>query len=253
MQIKTGAQVWALRNLLQENADATLEKLATAGYSFIEPAGFDVQNRTVQNFTPSKLKKLANAYGLDIVSGHFYFDLGNATIACEVASELGMKYIVHSYFKDQIDQNIESYQKAAEQLNRMGEVAKSYGLQLAYHNHAHEFENLNGKIPFDVLIENTVPDLVAFQPDLGWMIYADANPVDYFTKHPQRFPLWHLRDIDKTKQSTTIGNGLVAFKSIFTEKENAGLQYAIVEMASGTEDILSKMLISYRFINKDLC
>ncbi|GAB3413770.1 sugar phosphate isomerase/epimerase family protein [Niabella aquatica] len=251
MKIPLGAQVWSLRNQLNDNAGVVFNKLAAAGYTFIEPAGFNITEKTMQGFLLPELKRMAGYHGLEIISGHFHFGVEEAHAVCEAAVQMGMKYIVRSFFQNEVNPNTDYYKQAADALNHIGETAEIYGLQLAYHNHAHEFDAINGILPFDLLLQNTDPELVSFQADLGWMVYAGQLPQEYFKKHPGRFPLWHLRDIDAdTKKSTAMGEGMVPFKSIFAEKEKAGLKYAMVEMSSDIENPLGKMLDSYTILNK---
>lgn len=249
MKPATGAQLWSLRNLLLEEPEATLEKLATAGYTVVEPAGFNINERTIQGFEPSALKNFTKAQGLEIISGHFQFNTEEAFIACECAALIGMKYIIRSFFSNELEPTWDAYKKAADALNHMGATAKIFGLQLAYHNHAHEFEIIDGVSLFDILLEQTDPELVMFQPDLGWLGYAGQNPVDIFQKFPGRFPLWHLRDIEaETKRSTAIGSGMIDFNPAFAHQDVAGLKYAIVEMASDAEDPLGKILSSHKVL-----
>lgn len=254
MQTPIGVQIWSLKNLLQVNPQATLEKIALAGYSFIEPAGFNVQERTMQGFYPVLFKQMAGDLGLDIVSGHFRFNKEDCHIACNCAAEMGMKYLVHFFLETDFEQTIDKYKEAALYLNYIAETAKSFGLQLAYHNHAHEFKPIDGIVPFDILLQRTNPALVSFQIDLGWMAVANHSPQQYFIKYPSRFPLWHLRDIDsQTKKSTSLGCGVVDFKAIYAEKEMSGLQYAIVEISSDTENPLEKILNSYDVVHEVFC
>lgn len=249
MKPATGAQLWSLRNVLREEPEATFEKLAAAGYAVVEPAGFSIAERTIQSFNPDKLKKMANSQGLQMVSAHFQFNTEEALSVCDCAASMGMKYIVRSFFSNEIEQTQDAYKKAAQSLNHMGATANIFGLQLVYHNHAHEFEVVDGITLFDILLDHTDRELVVFQPDLGWLAVAGHDPVQLFRRYPGRFPLWHLRDIDAaTKKSTAIGNGMIDFSSAFASQDLAGLQYAIVEMASDAEDPLGKILASHKAI-----
>ena len=67
----------------------------------------------------------------------------------------------------------------------MGEKCKEAGLKFAYHNHAFEFEMLDDKIPYNVLLDNTNPELVSMQLDLYWMVYGGYDPIEYFNKYPK--------------------------------------------------------------------
>jgi sugar phosphate isomerase/epimerase len=249
MKPATGAQLWSLRNVLREEPEATFEKLATAGYAVVEAAGFNITDRTIQGFKPRDLKKLAETREIQIISGHFHLDVETAPVVCEYAAQLGMQYFVIFNLKDTLKASVAGYKTAAFELNNVGEIARSYGIRVAYHNHAHEFSPIDGVIPFDILLDHTDRELVVFQPDLGWLAVAGHDPVQLFRRYPGRFPLWHLRDIDAaTKKSTAIGNGMIDFSSAFASQDLAGLQYAIVEMASDAEDPLGKILASHKAI-----
>ncbi|MFT4092642.1 MAG: sugar phosphate isomerase/epimerase [Niabella sp.] len=253
MKILPGVQIWSLRNLISDNAAAVFKKLATTGYTFIEPAGFNLEDRTIQGFSPKELRTLAGHQGLKIYSGHFQFLPEDTHAVCECAAEAGMQYIVCSYLREEQKVSIESYKAAADELNEVGALVKMYDLQLVYHNHAYEFDRLNGEIPFNLLLKNTDPQNVVFQPDLGWMVYANQSPVDYFDQYPGRFPLWHLRDIDAgTGASTTVGKGMVDFVTIFKKKALAGLKYPVIEVASGVDDPLQKITQSFSFVQNRL-
>ncbi|MGN7784837.1 sugar phosphate isomerase/epimerase family protein [Niabella sp. 22666] len=249
MKPATGAQLWSLRNVLREEPEATFEKLAVAGYTVVEPAGFNISELTIQGFKPQALKKIATDHSIKIISGHFQLDLNSAPIFCEQAAQLGMKYFVVFNLRDGLKLSQEGYKAAANDLNKVGKIASSYGIKVGYHNHAHEFAEIDGVIPFDILLDYTDPDLVVFQPDLGWLGYAGQEPVNIFQKYPGRFPIWHLRDIDPvTKRSVAIGSGMIDFQSTCANRDLAGLEYAIVEMASDTEDPLGKILSSRQVI-----
>ena len=84
--------------------------------------------------------------------------------------------------------------RLADQFNKCGEIAKANGLRFAFHNHVDEFHELEGKIPFDVMIENTDKGLVTFQIDTAQLVYGGLKCHDYVNRYPGRFANWHLKD-----------------------------------------------------------
>lgn len=57
------------------------------------------------------------------------------------------------------------------------------------------------------------------------LLKAGVDPVELFKKHPGRFPLWHVKDIDKDLQEPLpVGEGIVDFKKIFASAEIAGMK-----------------------------
>lgn len=66
--------------------------------------------------------------------------------------------------------------------------------------------------------------------DLAWAIKGGIDPVALFEKHPGRFPLWHVKDIDKDMQVIKpVGEGVIDFKRIFKYAKTAGLKYPFIE------------------------
>ncbi len=127
--------------------------------------------------------------------------------------------------------NINQYKVLAERINKAGEICKNAGLQLAYHNHDFEFDKLDGEYGYEVLLNNTDENLVKFEMDLYWVVRAGWNPNELFKKQPGRFPLWHVKDmdkIDKTK-NTEVGTGLVDFNTIFSGAALSGVKHFMVE------------------------
>ncbi|MBE9491274.1 MAG: TIM barrel protein, partial [Bacteroidetes bacterium] len=137
------------------------------------------------------------------------------------------------------------------EFNKIGERCRSSGLQFAYHNHAFEFEKMDGIIPYDILLEQSDPEFVTMQLDLYWMVFGGYEPIDYFGKYPGRFGLWHVKDMDNTekRESTEIGKGIIDFKKIFADKERAGMKYFYVEQESFKIPPFESIAISYNYLN----
>src|SRR2546426_670536 len=53
--------------------------------------------------------------------------------------------------------------RLADRLNRAGEKCRAAGIKLCYHNHAFEFEPMEGSTPFQVLMESTDKNLVGLE------------------------------------------------------------------------------------------
>lgn len=150
------------------------------------------------------------------------------------AVEGGLAYLVCSSTPvstvEEINKSIEVFQKT-------GEAAKKAGIGFAYHNHATEFDPVDGgKTPYELILSQTDKELVKMELDLAWATKAGKDPVTLFNEQPGRFPLWHIKDIkDDKKTITEVGNGMVDFKRIFSAAKVAGLKYFFVEqdMAPG--------------------
>ena len=118
-------------------------------------------------------------------------------------------------------QTVENYQKVVELFSKAGEDCKKANLKFGYHNHDYEFEKDKEQVLYDILLKNTDPSLVHMELDLGWVLVTGNNPSDYFQKYPGRFPLWHLKDMDKVKKhSVEFGKGQLDIKGLLLKEKH---------------------------------
>jgi sugar phosphate isomerase/epimerase len=174
--------------------------------------------------------------------------------AVDDAAAAGAKYMVCAYLAETERGNLEHYKYIGEQLNKAGERCQKAGLQLCYHNHDFEFQAQDGKLPFDLLLNGTDKKLVQMELDLYWIAKAGHDPLALFKKHPGRFPLWHVKDMDKTPQKafTEVGNGSIDFKKIFAHADEAGMKYFFVEQDSTPGSPFDSVTQSITYIKKNL-
>ena len=123
--------------------------------------------------------------------------------------------------------------------NEVGRVMKDVGIQFGYHNHNFEFKPIDGVVPYyDIFMPEMDADLITMELDIYWASKAGQDPVEMFKKYPGRFQLLHLKD--KTHESapifevqkddiTSVGSGVIDFKSIIAAKNIAGVKYMFVE------------------------
>jgi sugar phosphate isomerase/epimerase len=120
-------------------------------------------------------------------------------------------------------------------LNRAGAAARQAGMVLAYHNHAFEYEPLSGdsgETLFDVLLDNTDPDLVAFELDVFWTKVAGVDPVTELSRLGRRVPLLHLKDYTggtSAESAAPVGTGSLPWPEIVIAANAAGVVWGIVE------------------------
>ena len=236
MKFTTGIQLYTLRDLMAQDPIKALNLVAKTGYQEVEFAGYF--NKTTQELA-STLREL----GLTAPSAHYGLDDLNANLSqiIEDAHTLGHKYIVLPYLTDeQRDGGIDTYKKLAVKCNKFGEACKQADIQFAYHHHDFEFFKTHNQVPFDVLLNETDADLMKIEMDLYWMAKANQSPTDYFKKHPQRFPLFHVKDMDAQGDFADVGTGVLDFDSIFAQHEISGIQHFFVER-DHTLDVLKTM------------
>jgi sugar phosphate isomerase/epimerase len=165
------------------------------------------------------------------------------------AAEGGLSYLVCSSIPVN---TLDEIKTAVEVFSKSGEACKKVGVQFAYHNHTTEFDTVEGHRPFDYILSHTDKNLVKMELDLAWATKAGQDPVELFKMHPGRFPLWHVKDLDRnTKNPTEVGNGYIDFKRIFDHAGESGMKYFFVEQ-DGAPKPLEDVAISYNNLKKIL-
>lgn len=285
---EVGLQLYTLRNQLGENAASTIERVAQIGYNHVETFGSQIGQDGKVTFWGMEVPALAASLadnGLKTYSGHYdmgdFLTRGNGNadtlkVHLDTAAALGQQYVIAPVPPFQLIDKLtaDDYRFMADQLNKGGELAAASGLKIGYHNHFWEFRTLaDGSKGLDILIENTDNATVFFELDLFWSEKAGTDSAAYLENHPGRFPLWHIKDMDKNDTEVVtgdgyddkpfaeitgnityaeVGTGSIDFKKIMTEKEVAGLQHVFVEQDIITIDPFESIAKSYTYVKNEL-
>ncbi len=283
-----GLQLYTLRDQLAEDVASTLSRVAEIGYNHVETFGAEIGEDGKATFWGLSIPALSARLAENNVkthSGHYdlaeFLTPGNGgqealKAYIDTAAALGQRYIIAPVPPIPLIDKLtaDDYHFMANQLNIGGELAAKAGLTIGYHNHFWEFRTLaDGSKGMDILIENTDNNLVAFELDLFWSEKSGTDSVAYFEKYPGRFPLWHIKDMDKNNSTVItgsdydtkpfmeitenityaeVGTGSIDFKKIVAEEKTAGLQYAFVEQDFITIDPFESIAKSYGYVKSEL-
>ena len=113
-------------------------------------------------------------------------------------------------------------------LNSLAESLAGEGMTIAYHNHWFEFDEVEGHVIYDYLIENTLPS-VRFIPDTYWIRFAGRDTVSYLKKLAGRVDTLHLKDY-KAKLFRAVGKGNIDFVPILAAAKECGVRCAVAEL-----------------------
>lgn len=136
-----------------------------------------------------EMKKVLAETGLNVPSAHVGLDKIEEVIP--YFAELGTKLIICPM--TDFCNKAEALE-VAEELNRLGQIAKPYGIKIGYHNHTDEFYMDEGKYLYDWLIDACDPEVTAFQVDCGWCSAAGVNPVEFINSHAGRIGAIHIKE-----------------------------------------------------------
>ena len=222
---KIGVQLYTVRDAMKEDFNGTLAKVAAVGYREVEFAGYFDRS-------PKDVKASLDRVGLVSPSAHFNNTyLGDKWPGVlESANIIGQQYIVCSSVDEKTRQEPGGWPRFAEMFNHAGEAARKAGIQFGYHNHSFEFTPVDGKLPYDILLHSTDPNLVKMEMDLYWIVNAGADPLAYFNRYPGRFPLVHVKGRAKNGDMTEVkGDNSIDWKALFAQSEKAGIKHYFVE------------------------
>ena len=235
---KIGIQLYTVRDQMDRDFEGTLAAVAGIGYAEVELAGLFGR-------TPEQARATLDGVGLRAVSSHNGVDQMNSDPEGVFggAVTLGQRWVVHPFFQSA---SLDDYRRLAEDLNTAGATARTYGLRVGYHNHAQEFEIIEGTFPMAVLIEETDPDLVDIQLDLYWAMEGfytynnpEARPLALFERAPGRFTSFHVKDGFPSEEGVRfadVGEGEIDFGPIFAARKRSGVKHYFVERDDAASD-----------------
>ncbi len=236
-----GLQLYSLRAEFTKNVPAAIEKVKGFGFRDVELAG-------TYNLSPETYLGMLKAAGLNPVAGHFGFDRyeKDPEGVAKEAKALGLKFAGTAWIPHKGDFTEADARHAAEVFNKAGAALKKQGIQFYYHVHGYEFQKHADGTLFDLLMQETKRDLVAYQMDVLWVVFPGQDPVGLLNKYGSRWQLMHIKDLKKgvklgaltgntqLTNDVPIGTGQMDWPSILKAAKKAGVKHYFIEDESPT-------------------
>ena len=228
---KVGLQLYSLRDVIFKDAKGVLKSVADFGYKELETFGH--AGGKIFGMTVSEYGAYVKSLGMKTISGHYGMDIleKNWEQTCDEAKSLGQTYVTVPWLNEEYYKTLDALKKTCETVNKAAQIAKAKGLKTAYHNHAFEFNKVEGQVMFDVMLAELDPKLVSMEMDIFWVVNAGQDPIQYFEKHPGRFEQWHVKDMDKSdkNRNADVGTGAIDFVKIFANAKKSGMKHFYIE------------------------
>lgn len=238
-----GVQLYTVRSLMEDDFEGTLRQVADIGYREVEFAGY-------YGRSPDEVRGLLDELGLSAPAMHVPLNMlrGDLDSILQTAQAIGHEYVVCPWLPE-AQRTMGFYRELPSILNAIGQQCRDAGLQFGYHNHDFEFASMDGTVPYNLLLQETDPQLVGMELDLYWIRAAGYDPLTYFADYAGRFPLCHVKDRTADGEITAVGQGEIDFAAIFAQSEQAGLQHYFVEH-DNPADPLASIQTSYAYLSQ---
>jgi sugar phosphate isomerase/epimerase len=195
-----GSQVYPHRALLKD-FPAYVKTMADMGVTRLElcsPLGYGADFASLSN--AKEITKIMADHGVKAESSHFTLrELREKQLdSIDWAKQVGIRQMIVATLSDGnggSSPTLDQVKKAAEEYNKMAEVAARHGMLQGLHNEGFELSMTDGQRTYDRLFELLDPKLVKFQFQMS-TITAGLVAADYFTKYPGRFISMHVQDVD---------------------------------------------------------
>lgn len=249
-----GVQLYTVRNVIVTDPAGTLKAIEGIGYSEVE-ATYDNLNQIWTALEATKLKRVS----IHVDAAIFMEGGGPLDTVLKDVKRHGFEYVVVPSLPT-AKGGADSIKQLADMLNKAGEQAKKRKLTLCYHNHAHDFQPIDGKPAVEMLLSETRPELVSLEMDVFWVSVAGLDPVAMLKKHAGRVPLVHLKDkaagIAKQYNEEVpksafkeVGSGSIDIPGVLKAADSAGVKHYFVEQDQTSGDPIASLRQSYKYLS----
>ncbi len=221
-------QMYTLRNVA--SLDERLKIVHDAGVHAVETVG-------TQDVSAAELKRLLDKYSIKAISSHVPLaDLRNdldGVVAFNQA--IGNTHLVVPYLGEkERPTDAAGWTALGKELGQLAQQVQAKGMTLAYHNHAFELVDFDGKTGLELLFEAAGPGLRT-ELDLAWVARSGHDPATMLGKFRGRVFAVHAKDNAPQGQAqdeggfAALGKGVLDWKTILPAAADAGVQWYIIE------------------------
>jgi sugar phosphate isomerase/epimerase len=218
-------QLYTVRRPLAADPSGTLAAVAEAGFRNVEIAGVPAAMRAA---FPGQLR----AAGLRAVAAHVGLDelRADPSAVGRWLTSLACSRLVVPSLPDDERPTVDGLRRVVAELNGQAERLAADGIRVAYHNHASEFEPLDGTTAWDVLLAELDPS-VDLEIDVYWASVGGRDPATLIEEAGSRVRLLHLKDRQpgEPPRDAPAGEGIVDLGTVVRAGEAVGVEWYIAE------------------------
>jgi len=236
-------QLYTVRDALAQDFDGTLGKLASFGFTQVEPFA-------LLNFADELRNGLARN-GLTAPTTHMHLVDEDQDAIFALAAELGIQIVIEPYVDPDRWQTEADVSEIASDLNAAATKAADRGVQVGYHNHHFELESkISGVHALEVLADRLEPAVV-LEVDTYWAYAGGADVPALLSRLGDRVVALHIKDGDgtlDTSKQVPVGSGVLPVWDFIAAAPEA---LRVVELDDSQTDLLEAVRASREFLLSD--
>jgi sugar phosphate isomerase/epimerase len=242
MPKELSVQLYTVRDLMAEDRDAVLRRIAELGFDAVEPFQPTVD--------PAGFRKVADDLGLRVSSAHAMGLIQDADPGpvFEAIATLGTDLaIVPAGIAEDEFTTREGLARTADRLNALAEKAEAHGMRLGYHNHWWEFEPVfEGRHALEELADLLAPGVV-LEVDTYWAAVGGADVPAVLRGLGDRVVAIHVKDgpLVKGEPNLAVGTGRMPVAEVLAAAPRA---LRVVEFDACATDLLTALGESRAFV-----
>jgi len=227
-------QLYTVRRLLGTDLPGTLRAVSQAGYRAVELAG-------LPPIEPSDLARHLRDVNLRAVAAHRGIEELRRDVG-EVAdglAALDCPRVIVPWLPEEERRTVDDVRRWAVELGGFARTLQTRGIRLGYHNHAFEFEPLDGTTVWAVLTAELPPE-VDLELDVYWAAVGGRDPAAEIRASSGRVRLIHMKDRAPGPEphDAPPGEGTLPFPAIVDAARAAGVEWYIVEQDEPSDPLV---------------
>jgi sugar phosphate isomerase/epimerase len=236
-------QLYTVRDLAADDLPGTLRAVAAAGYDSVEIAA-------LKDTTAFELARLLDEAGLRPIAEHVGIeqlrsDPGGLADRMEA---LNCPRVIVPWLPEDNRRTPDDVRGFASEINGLSLQFGERAISLGYHNHAFEFEPLDGTTVWDVLLAELAPE-IDLELDVFWASIGGQDPMEAIRSAGPRLRLLHMKDRGggADARDMPVGEGTLDFPGIVRAGRAAGVEWYVVEQDEPRAP-LANVATSYRYL-----
>jgi sugar phosphate isomerase/epimerase len=246
--IPIGLELYSVRDQLKKDLMGTVASVAKMGYECVEFFApyfdwtTDYAKQVRKQLDDLKIRCYSTHNDLNSLTGN------GIDKAVELNKTIGSRYLVVA--SPGKVTSLDGWKGLADKLNTLNQALQGHDLHAGYHNHVDEWKAIDGKVPMEVIADNTDKS-VMLQLDVGHCLAGGGNPVAWINSHPGRTRSLHLKDWSpKEGYRVLFGEGIAPWKEIFAAAETkGGAEFYLIEQEESDfppMETVDRCLVAYR-------